>query len=275
MSLDARPMRLALYALRLLGLLSLALPVIATPIPLPLPLMAADYSLSPVSVNRSIPKVAARRLQSLPIIASVYSTESSRSLGGLGGLDELEGLGALGDFGSLGGLRSVEGPGSLADLARYSDGASQNAKALKKLAATSEGVDSDDYDFQQDYVSSLSDFNTNVQGYEEAYAQAKSDKGLANYDKQNDLETLAKQIVDAHKVMLDSTARAVDNIPGLGPALAPIVYETKCIIIAILDLTEDLTDALTNFLGPALQALLGTPPPDKCKNGAVILGLCL
>lgn len=42
--------------------------VTATPIPLPLPLMATDRSLSLISVNRTIPHIAGRKLLSRPYI---------------------------------------------------------------------------------------------------------------------------------------------------------------------------------------------------------------
>ena len=43
----------------------------ATPIPLPLPLMAADRSLSLISVNRTIPNIAGRNLLSRPYVRTV------------------------------------------------------------------------------------------------------------------------------------------------------------------------------------------------------------
>ena len=43
----------------------------ATPIPLPLPLMAADRSLSLISVNRTIPHIAGRNLLSRPYVRTV------------------------------------------------------------------------------------------------------------------------------------------------------------------------------------------------------------
>jgi hypothetical protein len=46
----------------------------ATPIPLPLPLMAADRSLSLISVNRTIPHIAGRNLLSRPYVRTVKSS---------------------------------------------------------------------------------------------------------------------------------------------------------------------------------------------------------
>jgi hypothetical protein len=36
-----------------------------------------------------------------------------------------------------------------------------------------------------------------------------------------------------------------------------VVYDIKCLIDNILDVTEDSTDAIINALGPPLKALLG------------------
>jgi len=49
---------LSVQTIAALNAISATLLVAATPIPLPLPLMAADYSLSLVSVNRTTPRIA-------------------------------------------------------------------------------------------------------------------------------------------------------------------------------------------------------------------------
>lgn len=47
------------------------------------------------------------------------------------------------------------------------------------------------------------------------------DKGLANYDRSNDLETLLKHIVNLNKDTLSSVTDIVYEIPILGPILGP------------------------------------------------------
>ncbi|KAF8872138.1 hypothetical protein CPB84DRAFT_1799908 [Gymnopilus junonius] len=254
LSLDSRPMHLALHAIALLGLSSLALSAVATPVPLPLPLMTADYTLRLVSANRSTSLITPRRIYTLSAMPTIYSSKRSRQPG------------------SPNSARSLD---PLEDLARYSDAASQNAGTLNNLAANSANIDNDDLDFQQEYTSRLSDFNANVQGFHEALAKATSDKGLAYYDKQNDLEKLLKEIVNAHKDVLSAIDIAVENIPGLGPILGPVIYQTKCLIDLILDVTEDLSDAIINALGPLLQGILGKATADVCRFGVEILGLCV
>ncbi|KAF9569604.1 hypothetical protein CPC08DRAFT_771957 [Agrocybe pediades] len=143
------------------------------------------------------------------------------------------------------------------------------------LAANSASVGNDDYDFQQQYVSGLSDFDSNMKNFQVALAQASSDKGLENYDRQNDLETLLKNVINANKMMLSSTDTVIYNIPGIGPVLGPIVYDVKCIIDALLDATEDMSDAIINSLGPVLQSLLGKASATVCRAGVEVAGLCV
>lgn len=58
-------------------------------------------------------------------------------------------------------------------------------------------------------------------GFQTALAQTGSDKGLANYDRTNDLETLLKDTVDLTKDTLNAVDLLVHNIPILGPILDP------------------------------------------------------
>lgn len=60
-------------------------------------------------------------------------------------------------------------------------------------------------------------------GFQTALAQ--SDKGLANYDDTNDLETLLKNTVDLNKNVLNAVDTAVYNLPILGPILGPSAFQ--------------------------------------------------
>jgi hypothetical protein len=51
-----------------------------------------------------------------------------------------------------------------------------------------------------------------------------SDKGLANYDSTNDLETLLKNVVNLNKNVLSATDVALGNLPVLGPVLGPCMW---------------------------------------------------
>ena len=132
-------------------------------------------------------------------------------------------------------------------------------------------------------------------GFQTALAKTGSDKGLANYDDTNDLETLLKNTVDLNKNVLDAVDVAVYKFPVLGPILGPsasqcplrptgrmlklpfiaVVYNIKCLIDGILDVVEDFTDATINELQPILQDLLGKAVSTTCRSGVEIAGLCV
>lgn len=55
-----------------------------------------------------------------------------------------------------------------------------------------------------------------------------------------------------------------------------VIYQIKCFLDAILDITEDLTDAtIKQLVQPLLVALLGSAKDSLCQPGVEILGLCL
>jgi hypothetical protein len=162
------------------------------------------------------------------------------------------------------------------------------------LATNAEDADDNEV-LQQQYASGLSEFNTNMAGFQTAYAKTASslDDGLANYDRTNDLETLLKNVVNVNKYTLTSTSMFVDKLPVVGPALGPsehpdspprehilipllaVVYETKCIIDQILDITENFSDATINQLTPVLQSLLGKMITPACNTDVDVVGLCI
>ena len=97
------------------------------------------------------------------------------------------------------------------------------------LAARSSSVDPDDPDFQSNFVTAFTGFNNNMDGFSTALVDSTSarsgtpDKGLANYDRTNDLETLLKNVVNLNKNVLTAMDLALGNLPVLGPILGPCV----------------------------------------------------
>ncbi|KAK0198450.1 hypothetical protein F5146DRAFT_1019677 [Armillaria mellea] len=90
-------------------------------------------------------------------------------------------------------------------------------------------------------------------------AMRPDDKGLGNYDRNDRLETLLKEVVNKTKDLLKLT-------------VSPLVYELKCITEEILDAIEDITDGLLNFLNLVLKPLVS---PCKGVLGIDILGVCI
>ncbi|KAF8190970.1 hypothetical protein K438DRAFT_1591763, partial [Mycena galopus ATCC 62051] len=122
------------------------------------------------------------------------------------------------------------------------------------LARRSKSVGPNDRAFLDDAVSSGNAMQTDVLGFQAILQQLGSDKGLANYDKNDQLETQLKGIVNTFKNGLSDLDEIVYQVPAAGPVLGPIVYEIKCTLDEVLDATENLTDALLNSLTPSLKA---------------------
>ena len=121
-----------------------------------------------------------------------------------------------------------------------------------------------------------------------------SDKGLANYDKNNALETLLKKVVNANKYLLNDVDKMVYQLPAVGSTLGPselsfqclviiqqlmctvqVVYEIKCILDELLDAVENLTDAILNDIQPLLAPLIQQATSAACNSGLQIAGLCI
>ena len=79
--------------------------------------------------------------------------------------------------------------------------------------------------FRAESEHELSGFHTNLLGFQSTLAELGADKGLANYDKDNDLETLLKDMVNSVKYLLNDIDAMVNDIPGLGPSLGPSQYQ--------------------------------------------------
>jgi hypothetical protein len=52
-------------------------------------------------------------------------------------------------------------------------------------------------------------------------AQLGADKGLANYNREDDLETLLKNVVNANKYLLSDVDEMVYKLPAVGGTLGP------------------------------------------------------
>ncbi|CAK5280231.1 unnamed protein product [Mycena citricolor] len=128
---------------------------------------------------------------------------------------------------------------------QYAATATKHDKKFKDLAAKAKTVSPDDKEFPRN-------------------------ARLACFDKNNDIQQYLKIIVNAHKSILQSVVVIVAGIPVLGPLLAPLLYDIKCIVDKILDIVENLIDCLLNLLGPLVQQLLPGVSDLLCQ-----LKLCL
>ncbi|OCH96169.1 hypothetical protein OBBRIDRAFT_368030 [Obba rivulosa] len=161
-------------------------------------------------------------------------------------------------------------------LNTYYTNMNQNAQTMSNLRNEVSGAGySTNSNFQQQTVSTLTAYSSNLKSFQGLLAFLAADKGLANYDKSNQLETTLKNAVNTTKNVLSSISDMINADPTLGPLIGPLVYAIKCIIDEILDAVENLTDGILNDLQPLLQALLGQATDVTCSTGINILGLCL
>ncbi|KAI0932212.1 hypothetical protein AcW1_000605 [Taiwanofungus camphoratus] len=100
----------------------------------------------------------------------------------------------------------------------------QNAHTINSLASQSASGQGGSIDFNQQTVSAVSAFHTNLVDFQGVLAQLAADKGLANYDKDNTLETLLKNTINAVKDLLSNVDELIGGIPVLGPLLGPSEY---------------------------------------------------
>ena len=154
----------------------------------------------------------------------------------------------------------------------------------------------DDPRFREDTVRELQGFRDNMDRAQGVLGDLGRDKGLANYDRNNDLETLLKDIVNLNKDTLSSVTDIVYEIPVLGPILGPskclqipagvlanplpgalVVGELKCIIDEVLNAVENTVDGLLNSLGITAQwrNLRGEYVGALCRGRLELLGLCV
>ena len=75
--------------------------------------------------------------------------------------------------------------------------------------------------FRDDAARELRGFRDNMGRTRGILGDLGRDKGLANYDRNNDLETLLKDVVNLNKDTLSSVTDIVYEVPLLGPTLGP------------------------------------------------------
>ncbi|KZP31335.1 hypothetical protein FIBSPDRAFT_849827 [Athelia psychrophila] len=232
----------------------------ASPMPMPLPLASSDMNTlyhkpavkdithKSTRVKHTAPIASVARRNLAVIIAKRASIAASKSRRAASGSDTDDA-----DYTKMQGLYNQ---------------ASTHAQNLKSLAAQSSSVpDSSTGNFHQQAAAELTGFHSNVLGLQDILSQLGADKGLANYDRTDDLETLLKNTVNLNKNALSSVDTIVYNLPIVGKTLGPIVYDIKCVVDDVLNFVENTADGLLNGLQPLLQPLLGGLLSTACNTG--------
>ncbi|KAI0348015.1 hypothetical protein BDW22DRAFT_1385036 [Trametopsis cervina] len=158
-------------------------------------------------------------------------------------------------------------------LNNYYEQMSQHAANFRQLHQTPASSRSADFDTQS--ADEVSAFSSNLNGFQDILAQLAADKGLANYDRSDDLETLLKDLVNAVKYLLSDVTQMVYELPAVGGTLGPIVYDIKCLLDETLDAVENLTDGIINAIEPLLKGLISDASKTACGSGIAIIGFCI
>lgn len=90
-----------------------------------------------------------------------------------------------------------------------------------------------DQEFQQQNLDALNDFQGGLLEFQGLFGKIITDKGLANYDNRDKLETMLKNTINATKNTLSATSILMYQLPLLGPLLGP-----GKLVTAILKLNE-------------------------------------
>jgi hypothetical protein len=169
----------------------------------------------------------------------------------------------------------------------------------ESLAVKSASTSAGDKAYQQQAAATATSFHTNLLGFRTLLDQLGREKGLANYDRSDGMQTALKNLVNTNKNLLSSIDIMIENVPELGPVLGPsescppflfagvwgvagadkrnfaVVYDIKCVLDDVLNTVENVADGLLNNLKPMLQTVIGRASATCCKSGLQIVGFCL
>jgi hypothetical protein len=94
-----------------------------------------------------------------------------------------------------------------------------------------------DNSFQQQCATELTSFYSNLFGVEDILKTLGCEKGLANYDRDNELETILKNSINIIKDLLREVLAIVEDIPFLGRILGPSELPILYLLIETINAT--------------------------------------
>jgi len=165
--------------------------------------------------------------------------------------------------------------GDIGVLNSYYQQANQHAVAMRRLSSKASTIGSDYDAYAKECAAQAQGFHTSLLGFRTLLDQLGREKGLANYNRDDQLQTVLKNIVNTNKDFLKSISGMVDGVPAVGPVLGPVVYEVKCILDDVLNAVENLADGLLNTITPLLHGVIDLASTTTCKSGLQIVGICL
>ncbi|KAF9229296.1 hypothetical protein BS17DRAFT_14441 [Gyrodon lividus] len=139
-------------------------------------------------------------------------------------------------------------------LKQQQQGAAQSAAQFHQLA-TQPNAQSDP-EFQQRASSSLTEFHGHVLAAQNTLSELAAGKGLANFDAKAQLEVIIKEIANLIKEVLSDVTTLIGEVPVVGPILEPVVFQIKCVVVDLIDASENFLDGVFNILAPIVDPLL-------------------
>lgn len=125
----------------------------------------------------------------------------------------------------------------------------------ESLSAQRPSRNADVSEYSEQSAAETSGFHDSLLGFGSILKQLAADKGLANYDQTDPIQTLLKETVNANKDFLKSIDEDVYAIPGLGSTLGPSKLSTgicviRIVLILVIQLSMRSSVSLTRFWMP-------------------------
>ncbi|GAA5972704.1 hypothetical protein JCM11641_002984 [Rhodosporidiobolus odoratus] len=100
------------------------------------------------------------------------------------------------------------------------------------------------------------------------------DQGLDNFNRDDPIQVAIRTINESAQNTLESINLIVFNLPVLGATLGPILYDIKCILEDLLNITQLQVDGLLNELTPELQGLTRNYRGSICRMTPSLYDWC-
>ncbi|KIK94359.1 hypothetical protein PAXRUDRAFT_455876 [Paxillus rubicundulus Ve08.2h10] len=142
----------------------------------------------------------------------------------------------------------------MAVLKQQQQGAAENAAQFHQLATQPNAQN--DPEFQQGASNSLTEFHSHVLAAQGTLSELAAGKGLANFDAKAQLEVIIKEIANLIKEVLSDATALIGKLPIVGPLLEPLVFQIKCVVVDLIDASENFLDGVLNILAPISNPLL-------------------
>ncbi|KAG6902865.1 hypothetical protein C0995_010034 [Termitomyces sp. Mi166 len=127
----------------------------------------------------------------------------------------------------------------------------------EKLAAQSASSRANNVAFQRKYITQLNTFHSNILKQQAALSAMVDEKhstigGRSDHNADHALEKLLRKVIMVDKQVLEDFGKLAEAVPVLGPYLAPVAYDVKCLVDAVLNYSRDFLVGILKDLPPGI-----------------------